>query len=70
MLMFSYQIVPAGGHEVLATGNLYIPDVERAERYVQTVAAPNLTGRSHLEVILRDKLGSEIWRGPYWGPPR
>jgi hypothetical protein len=53
---------------VMATGNLYIADVERAKRYVQTVTVPNLPGSTDLEVILRDKLGSEIWRGPYLGP--
>jgi hypothetical protein len=70
MLLFSYQIVPRGGHkgQVAATGNLYIADVERAKRHVQTVTVPNLEGPSDLEVILQDKLGSEIWRGPYLGP--
>jgi hypothetical protein len=48
-------------------GSLYITDVENAKRYVQTVSVPNLQGQSDLEVILRDMLGNEIWRGPYLG---
>jgi hypothetical protein len=68
MLLFSYQVVPRSGYKVLTTGNPYISDVERAKWYVQTVTVPYLPRSTDLEVILRDKLGSEIWRGPYLGP--
>ena len=73
MILFSYQIVPPGGYkgQAVSTGNLYIADVQSAKRYVQTVAAPNLAAdASGLDVILLDHMGSEIWRGPYLGPPR
>ena len=72
MILFSYQIVPSGGSKehALARGTLYIADVQKAKRYVQTVAAPNLAAdASDLEVILLDHMGSQIWRGPYLGPP-
>ena len=71
MILFSYQIVPAGGYkeQAVSTGNLYIAGVESAKLYVQTVPAPNLADLSDLEVILLDHMGSEIWRGPYLGPP-
>ena len=69
MLLFSYQIVPRGGQteHALVTRNLYVSDVESAKRYVRTVTMPDLPAISELEVILRDKLGLEIWRGPYLG---
>ena len=71
MTVFSYQIVPPGGYkgQAVSTGNLYIAGVESAKLYVQTVPAPNLADLSNLEVILLDHMGSEIWRGPYLGPP-
>jgi hypothetical protein len=71
MTGFSYQIVPPGGYkgQAVSTGNLYIADVESAKRYVQTVAVPNLADACDLEVVLQNTDGSEIWRGPYLGPP-
>jgi hypothetical protein len=53
---------------VLATGSLYIADLESAKRYVQTVTVPGVVAEPGLEVILRDLRGREIWRGPYLGP--
>ena len=44
------------------------PNSEAAKRYVQTVKAPNLSGRRDLEVILKDSQGKELWRGTYIGP--
>ena len=38
-----------------------------AKKHVQTVSAPNVTGQSNLEVVLRDMLGNEICRVPYLG---
>jgi hypothetical protein len=68
-MVFSYQIVPSGGHtgQALATGNLYIADAESAKRHVQTVTVPGLSANPGLEVILKDARGTEIWRGPYLG---
>jgi hypothetical protein len=69
MLVFSYQIVPSGGQprQALATGSLYIADLEKAKRHVQTIAAPGVDAKPGLEVILQDRRGREIWRGPYLG---
>ena len=68
MPLFSYQIVPGGGTgQVLATGSLYIVDVERAKRYVQTVIVHGLFAVPGMQVILQDQMGTEIWRGPYLG---
>jgi hypothetical protein len=53
---------------VLATGSLYIADLESAKRYVQTVTVPGVVAELGLEVVLRDLMGREIWRGPYLGP--
>ena len=52
---------------MLATGSLYIADLESAKRHVQTVLAPGVVAEPGLEVILQDVLGAEIWRGPYLG---
>ena len=72
MILFSYRIVPKGGgmHEALATGHLYATSVAVAKKHVQTVRAPEIAGRSGLEVILHDRLGSEIWRRPYLPNPQ
>src|SRR5258707_15721146 len=70
MVLFIYQIVPAGDHarQILATGSLYIADVESAKRYVQTVTVPGgYVPKVGSEVILQDLTGLEIWRGPYLG---
>ena len=68
-LVFSYHIVPNGGTraEALVNGSLYTGSLETAKKHVQRVGAPNLTGQSDLEVILRDMLGNEICRVPYLG---
>jgi hypothetical protein len=69
MVFFAYHIVPRGGHmrRALESGSCTAPDVELAKRHVQTVAAPSVTGKSGLEVILQDSEGAEVWRGPYLG---
>jgi hypothetical protein len=63
-LFFIYYIVPAGGGEgdALAWGNLMTANVEAATQYVEGVTAPNMQGRSGLEVILQDARGNEIFR--------
>ncbi len=68
-MLFSYRIVSGGSHRghVLATGSLYIADVESAKRHVQTVTAHGIVAESGVEVILQDVMGTEIWRGPYFG---
>ena len=68
-MVFIYHIVPRGGTEgqALVVGNLYVNDVETALGYVQTVTAPQLAGKSDLEIVLHDIRGVEIWRGPYLG---
>lgn len=72
MILFSYRIVLNGGgmHEALATGHLYASSVAAARKHVNTVRAPELAGRSGLEVILHDSIGSEIWRGLYQPRPQ
>ena len=67
MLSFSYDIVPRGRRQgaPLTRGYLYVADLESAKRLVQRVNVRNLNGQSDLEVILRNPLGNEIWRGPY-----
>jgi hypothetical protein len=69
MVIFAYHIVPRGGHmrQALESGFCTAPDVEVAKRQVQTVRAPSVAGKSGLEVILQDRRGTEIWRGPYLG---
>jgi hypothetical protein len=52
---------------VLATGSLYITDLESAKRHVQTVLVPGIAFEPGLEVILHDLKGRELWRGPYLG---
>jgi hypothetical protein len=71
VVLFGYRIVPSGDYrgQVLATGSLYIANVESAKRHVQAVAAHGVTAEPGMQVILLDHLGSEIWRGPYLGPP-
>ena len=69
-MFFSYQIIRhrAGQPgQALATGSLYIADLESAKRYVQTVPVPGMVAEPGLEVVLRDLMGREIWRGPYLG---
>ena len=63
-LFFIYYIVPAGGDErdALVQGNLMTTSVAAATQYVQGVTAPNVQGRSGLEVILQDGQGNEIFR--------
>jgi len=69
-MFFSYQIIRyrAGQPgQVLATGSLYIADLESAKRHVQTVTAPGVVAEPGLEVILQNRKGREVWRGPYLG---
>jgi hypothetical protein len=67
--VFSYHIVPYGGTraEALVNGMLSTGSLETAMKHVRTVSALNLTGRSNLEVILRDMRENEICRVPYVG---
>jgi hypothetical protein len=66
-LFFVYYIVPIGGAEsdALVKGNLVTSTLEAAKRYVPGVTAPNVQGRSDLEVILQR--GNEIFRCPHKG---
>lgn len=66
---FSYEIVPRDGNsrQPIAGGNLFASSLDAAKKYVQSVRAPTVDGKSGLEVILRDLAGTEIWRGPYLG---
>jgi hypothetical protein len=68
-LVFSYYIVPSGGHagQALVHGTLYAADIESAKRHAPTVFAPGVVMRPGLEVILRGAGDREIWRGPYLG---
>ena len=68
-MFFAYHIVPEGGHagQALERGTCAAPNVEAAKQHVQTVPAPNVAGKSGLQVILLDSAGAEIWRGPYSG---
>ena len=63
-MFFIYYIVPAGCDErdALAQGNLMTASVAAATQYVQGVTAPDVQGRSGLEVILQDGRGNEIFR--------
>ena len=68
-MFFIYYIVPAGCDErdALAQGNLMTASVAAATQYVQGVTAPDVQGRSRLEVILQDGRGNEIVRCPHQG---
>jgi len=68
-MIFSYYIVPAGGHvgQMLVSGSLYIVDIESAKRHAETITPPNVPAKPGLEIILHDHRGNEIWRGPYLG---
>ena len=68
-MFFIYYIVPAGCDErdALAQGNLMTASVAAATQYVQGVTAPDVQGRSRLEVILQDGRGNEIFRCPHQG---
>jgi hypothetical protein len=63
-LVFIYYIVPAGGGEedALVRANLMTASVAAATEYVKGVTAPNVQGRTDLEVILQDGRGNEIFR--------
>jgi len=71
-LIFIYHIIPLGGTEgqALVAGNLYVNDAVTAIGYIQTVTAPQLAGKSGLEIILQDARGNEVWRGRYRGNAR
>ena len=68
-MFFIYYIVPAGCDErdALAQGNLMTDSVAAATQYVQGVTAPDVQGRSGLEVILLDGQGNGIFRCPHQG---
>jgi hypothetical protein len=69
-MLYSYMFVPQGGHQgqKFAAGNIQADDVATARATAQTITAPEVVGKSGLEVILFDGGGAEIWRGPYAGP--
>jgi hypothetical protein len=70
MILFSYDIVMRDQSmgQPLMRGSLYVRDAESARRHAQTARVPGLSEQpSQLQVILRDHLGLEIWRGPYLG---
>jgi len=48
-------------------GNLFTATVETAKEYVRGVTAPDVKGRSGLEVILQDAHGKEVFRCPHKG---
>jgi hypothetical protein len=68
-MVFTYYIVPAGGHagQKLVSGSLYVSDIESAKRHVQNVSAHGVAPQPGLEAVLLDSRGVEIWRGPYLG---
>ena len=70
-LVFEYYVVPKGVSETnaLVRGALYTATVERAVEYLRSLdlSDPAVNGRQGLEVILKDRKGAEIWRGPYSG---
>jgi len=65
-LFFTYQIVDED-QQPLVNGSLYIGSLDSAKRHLQRVSAPNVAGKSNLEVVLKDLAGHEVWRGPYLG---
>jgi hypothetical protein len=55
---------------VLATGGLYIADLESAKRHVQTVTAPGVVAEPRLEVILQDLRVGNSGVARIWGAPK
>ena len=70
-MFFIYYIVPVGSGEQdpSVRGNLFTATVETAKQYVQGVTAPDVQGRSGLEVVLQDTHGREIFRCPHQAAP-
>ncbi|MBV8894143.1 MAG: hypothetical protein JO266_19595 [Acidobacteria bacterium] len=68
-MFFIYCIVPVDGSakDALVQGNLFTATVETAKEYVRGVTAPDVKGRSGLEVILQDAHGKEVFRCPHKG---
>lgn len=70
-LVFTYHVVPKGVSETnaLVRGALYTATVERAVEYLCSLGLsdPAVNGRQGLEVILKDREGAELWRGPFSG---
>jgi len=66
-MVWSYEIVPVGGHQRLAAGNFSAPDIEAARQHAQTVNEPHVSASAELDVRLLDGAGNEVWRGSYLG---
>jgi len=66
-MVWSYEIVPVGGHQRLAAGNFNAPDIEAARHHAQTVNEPHVSASAELDVRLLDGTGHEVWRGTYLG---
>jgi hypothetical protein len=66
-MVWSYEIVPVGGHQRLAAGNFTAPDLEAAQQHAQTVNELHVSASAELDVRLLDGAGNEVWRGTYLG---
>jgi len=66
-MVWSFEIVPVGGHQRLAAGNFNAPDIEAAQKHAQTVNEPHVSASADLDVRLLDGTGNEVWRGSYLG---
>jgi len=66
-MVWSFEIVPVGGHQRLAAGNFNAPDIEAAQQHAQTVNEPHVSASADLDVRLLDGAGKEVWRGTYLG---
>lgn len=66
-MVWSFEIVPVGGHQRLAAGNFNAPDFEAARQHAQTVNEPHVSASADLDVRLLDGTGNEVWRGSYLG---
>jgi hypothetical protein len=51
-MVWSFEIVPVGGHQRLAAGNFNAPDIEAAQRHAQTVNEPHVSASADLDVRL------------------
>ena len=67
-MLWSYEIVPVGGHHRLAGGSFDAPHLDAARHHVETVYEPTVTSDAELDVRLLDSAGNEVWRGTYVGP--
>jgi hypothetical protein len=66
-MVWSFEIVPVGGHQRLAAGNFNAPDLEAAQQHAQTVNELHVSASAELDVRLLDGAGNEVWRGTYLG---